>query len=55
MDNNTSHIMPNENNVPQVVFTKWPLDMDDDEFRAGYPFTSTQLEELNGLIFIIKT
>ena len=54
MNNNTNHITSNENDVPQVIFTKWPLDMDDNEFRAGYPFTSSQLEESNGLIFITQ-
>ena len=54
MNNNTNHIISNEHDVHQVVFTKWPLDMDDDEFRAGYPFASCQLEESNGLIFITQ-
>ena len=48
MNNNTSHIVSNENDTPTVTFTKWPLDMDDDEFRAGYPFTPDPLEKVNG-------
>ncbi len=52
MNNNTSNINSNESNVPEVTFIHWPLDMDDDEFRAGYPFTSSPSEAVNGQIFI---
>ncbi len=48
MNNNTGHIISTENDAPPVAFIKWPLDMDDDEFRAGYPFTPVPLEEVNG-------
>ncbi len=48
MNNNTDDIISNESDVPSVVFIKWPLDMDDDEFRAGYPFTPAPSEEMNG-------
>jgi hypothetical protein len=44
MNNNTNNIIPNEDNVPAVTFTPWPVDTDDEEFRAGYPFTSSQSE-----------
>jgi hypothetical protein len=54
MNNNTSNIISNESNVAAVTFIHWPLDMegDDDEFRAGYPFTSSPLETVNGYLFI---
>lgn len=48
MNNNTDHTTSNENDVPQITFIKWPLDMDDDEFRAGYPFSPVPSEEMNG-------
>ena len=48
MNDNTRHIISNENDIPSIAFIQWPLDMDDDEFRAGYPFTPVPLEEVNG-------
>ncbi len=47
MNNNTDDIISNENDVPSFTFTEWPLDEDDEEFRAGYPFSPVPSEELN--------
>jgi hypothetical protein len=47
MNNNSGDSVSNKDNVPAVNFMKWPLDVDDDdddEFRAGYPFTPTSLK-----------
>jgi hypothetical protein len=44
----------NNDSVPDKtvspIFIKWPLDMslEDDEFRAGYPFPFTSTVESNG-------
>lgn len=48
MNNTTDHINSNENEVPTFTFAQWPLDEDDSEFRAGYPFSPVPSEELNG-------
>ncbi len=50
------YLMASSNNdsVPDKtvspIFIKWPLDMslEDDEFRAGYPFPFTSTVESNG-------
>ncbi|CAF1397136.1 unnamed protein product [Rotaria sordida] len=47
MNNNSDHISSNKNDIPTINFIQSPLDMDDDEFRAGYPFTSISLKEIN--------
>ena len=48
MNNFNSHCIKNENDSSSIKFLKWPLDMDDDEFRAGYPFTSIAEKEIDG-------
>lgn len=53
MNNSMNHTISNEKDVQQIVFTQWPMDMDDEEFRAGYPYTSTELETVTGSIFFI--
>lgn len=50
MNNNTNNTIENESNVPTVNFIHWSLDIDmnDEEFRAGYPFTTSTNETVNG-------
>ena len=50
MTNINGDFIPIENNSLPPEFAQWPLDMylDDDEFRAGYPFSPLLENELNG-------
>ena len=54
MSNDTECTDAHDNDVPAVIFSKWPLDIDDDEFRAGYPFTPTSSDENDGQTFTHK-
>lgn len=42
------HIEENQDSAPVVIFKEWPIDYDDDEFRAGYPFDLDKLDEPDG-------
>jgi hypothetical protein len=48
MNNNMDHTISNENSTATIIFSQWPVDFDDEEFRAGYPFTPVPLEEGDG-------
>lgn len=53
MDNNNDHNNSNENDkLEEIIFKEWPLDEDDEQFRAGYPFTPIPFEEMNGLTLV---
>ena len=55
MSNNMDCTDSHDNNVPAVIFSKWPLDIDDDdEFRAGYPFNTTPSDEEDGQAYIYQ-
>jgi len=51
MSNNTDWTDAHDNDVPTVIFSQWPIDIDDDEFRAGYPFSPTSSDEEDGQTF----
>ena len=53
MTNPDDNFNPLFNNLLPPEFAHWSygLDYDDDEFRAGYPFSDVQEMELNGSIF----
>jgi hypothetical protein len=51
MNNFNTDFIQSEKDAQRVKFIQWPLDDDDDEFRAGYPFTSIPETKVNGEVF----
>ncbi|CAF1269645.1 unnamed protein product [Adineta steineri] len=48
MNNSDSAFIKKENDLPSIKFLEWPIDADDDEqFRAGYPYTPDEEKEIN--------
>ncbi|CAF4248303.1 unnamed protein product [Adineta steineri] len=52
MNNSDSAFIKKENDLSSIKFLEWPMDADDDEqFRAGYPYTPDEEKEINGETF----
>lgn len=55
MANSDENFDPASNNLVPPEFIRWSLglDFDDEEFRAGYPFSDVPEVEPNGLLFSV--
>ncbi|CAF4287670.1 unnamed protein product [Adineta steineri] len=52
MNNSDSTFIKKENDLSSIKFFEWPIDADDDEqFRAGYPYTPDEEKEIDGETF----
>ncbi|CAF1325033.1 unnamed protein product [Adineta steineri] len=48
MNNSDSAFIKKENDLSSIKFLEWPTDADDDEqFRAGYPYTPDEEKEID--------
>ncbi|CAF1185892.1 unnamed protein product [Adineta steineri] len=52
MNNSDSAFIEKDNDLSTIKFLEWPIDADDDEqFRAGYPYTPDEEKEIDGETF----
>ncbi|CAF4281175.1 unnamed protein product [Adineta steineri] len=52
MNSSDSAFIKKEDDLSPSKFLEWPIDADDDEqFRAGYPYTPDEEKEINGETF----
>ncbi|CAF4137832.1 unnamed protein product [Adineta steineri] len=52
MNNSDSAFIKKEDDLSPIKFLEWPIDADDDEqFRAGYPYTPDKEKEIDGDTF----
>ncbi|CAF1445497.1 unnamed protein product [Adineta steineri] len=52
MNSSDSAFIKKEDDLSPIKFLEWPIDADDDEqFRAGYPYTPDKEKEIDGDTF----